>query len=191
MQHPVCSNVINRDFTHQFSHQCHSDVSIFIHGRWSTGVALWPPPAAESVDLMIWSEVRKDYLINVMEYSNPEAHCSCLCMSISWSHISAVWNYNVSKLCLRLFVSPSRWSQQRWTKGFSQTATARCAALSSSPSPSGSPIMRWRRPLTSPHMTLTHFLQIMKGFEPQRHWADLYTWAQQLILSILTQHTWA
>lgn len=46
-------------------------------------------------------------------------------------------------LTMSTFVSFSRWSQQRWTKGFSQTATAKCAALSSYPSPRGSPIMRW------------------------------------------------
>ena len=42
----------------------------------------------------------------------------------------------------RLLLS-SRWSRQKWTRVSSQTATARCAAHSSFPSPRGLPIMRW------------------------------------------------
>lgn len=67
---------------------------------------------------------------------------------------------------LSLFVSSSRWSQQRWTRGFSQTATAKCAALSSSPSPSGSPIMRWGRPLTWPPATFHTLSDWMRGSRP-------------------------
>lgn len=70
-----------------------------------------------------------------------------------WSCLATkrIWVSNRVHACLFFLL---RWSQQRWTKGFSQTATAKCAALSSSLSPRGLPIMRWERHHTLPHTRL-------------------------------------
>lgn len=95
-----------------------------------------------------------------------------------------------------VFVSFSRWSQQKWIKGFSQTATAKCAVLSSSRSPRGLPIMRWSHPpnVTSLrpdalHCSCAELMSHVTLLERclQRPEADLSTWSLQL--SGNAQHT--
>lgn len=87
---------------------------------------------------------------------------------LSWASVFRHLTSDVlsSRPAVTMFVSSSRWSQQRWTRDFSQTATAKFAALSSSPSPSGSPIMRWGHPLTWPPTTFHTLSDWMRGSWP-------------------------